>query len=545
MNINKKNRKLLQTDNLRKGVTALAFICVSILLIWGWSRQIIFAALEEARTQPRFGLTGADTATLRVKIKELKETVNAVAALYPKDGDKQLIETSFHPIDFLESLPNLEETRRAFIKNLALKNFLTYRRALNRTAALYQKDLLQYQNALENLPRVTKNEFYHYGTSVITREMLLSNISALIANAKTPTQRAAPSLPVTIAAPVIAPNPILAPDELRNLAFTKKIIERMKWLPVMPLAEIPTGCGGDPAKGERDLFYLARVNPVRTGASQPADEGITPPSTISAVTADPLRHSFSEASRSQRSSNGVNKFLTPLSIRQTFFHFTLSYGEETRFFKPLRQAGLEYYWQPNFNYYSCPDVSYHAQIFTLYRVRKLLLEWRASHWNIELPELVSAIDSFLKADPIWRETQDRVLYAIRLALEKYPDGKLRELAGNDTPDLLREIIEVNREKSGYFEALIRRGVAENRNLMKLTALLPQPLELKELFITRSFPSLYFLPFSGSVWHGDMPPSFVRYYGQTKYYVDYQTLLKTYPEKTILDLISVSFGISKN
>jgi len=177
-------------------------------------------------------------------------------------------------------------------------------------------------------------------------------------------------------------------------------------------------------------------------------------------------------------------------------------------------------------------------------VRELLLEWRASRWNIELPELTSAIDSFLKADPIWRETQDKMFNAMRSTLEKYPDEKLRELAGNDMPDLLREILEINREKSGYFEKLIRRGVAENRNLLKLTALLPQPLKIKELFITRSLPSLYFLPFNGSVWLDDAPLSFVRYYGQTKYYLDYQTLLKTYPEKTILDLIALSFGMAK-
>ncbi|KKU05639.1 MAG: hypothetical protein UX07_C0014G0010 [Parcubacteria group bacterium GW2011_GWA2_45_30] len=480
------------------GVTAFAFICVSILLIWGWSRQVIFAALEEAKTQPRFGLAGADTATLRVKIKELKETVGAIAALYPKAEDRRLIETAFHPIDFLESLPDLEETRRAFIKNPTLKNFLAYRRALDRTVARYQKDLERYQNALDNLPYVAKNEFYHYGTNAITREMLLSNISALIANAKTLNRRAIPSLSIAKASSAAVQNPVLTPDELRDIAFTQKIIERLKWLPVMPLAEIPTDCGVDPVKGERGLFYLARVN----------------------------------------------KFLTPLSIRQAFFHFTLSYGEETRFFKPLREAGLEYYWQPNFNYYSCPDVAYHAQIFTLYRVRELLLEWRASRWNIELPELTSAIDSFLKADPIWRETQDKMFNAMRSTLEKYPDEKLRELAGNDMPDLLREILEINREKSGYFEKLIRRGVAENRNLLKLTALLPQPLKIKELFITRSLPSLYFLPFNGSVWLDDAPLSFVRYYGQTKYYLDYQTLLKTYPEKTILDLIALSFGMAK-
>ena len=480
------------------GVTAFAFICVSILLVWGWSRQVIFAALEEAKTHPRFGLAGADTATLRIRIKALKETVGAVAALYPQDGDKRLIETSLHPLDFLESLPDLEEARRAFIKNPALKNFLAYRNDLNRTAARYTNGLLRYQSALKNLPYAVKNEFYHYGTSAITREMLLLNISALIANAKTLNRRVAPSLSIAKASSVAVQNPVLTPDELRDIVFTQKIIERMKWLPVMPLAEIPTDCAGDPAKGERGLFYLARVN----------------------------------------------KFLAPLSIRQAFFHFTLSYGEETRFFKPLREAGLEYYWQPNFNYYFCSDVSYHAQIFTLYRVRKSLLEWRASHWNADLPELTRAVDAFLKADPIWRETQDQVFNAMRSTLEKYPDEKLRELAGDDTPNLFREILEINREKSGYFEALIRKGAAENRNLLKLTALLPQPLKIKELFITRSFPSLYFLPFAGSVWRGDAPLPFVRYYGQTKYYADYQTLLKTYPEKTILGLIALSFGIAK-
>ncbi|MBI2121508.1 MAG: uracil phosphoribosyltransferase [Candidatus Sungbacteria bacterium] len=47
------------------------------------------------------------------------------------------------------------------------------------------------------------------------------------------------------------------------------------------------------------------ANPIRTGASQPANGSIISPSAISAVTTDPLRHSFSEASRSRRRSNGV------------------------------------------------------------------------------------------------------------------------------------------------------------------------------------------------------------------------------------------------
>ena len=48
------------------------------------------------------------------------------------------------------------------------------------------------------------------------------------------------------------------------------------------------------------------VSPVRTGVPRSADESITLPSAISTVTADPLRHSFSEASRNRRRSNGVN-----------------------------------------------------------------------------------------------------------------------------------------------------------------------------------------------------------------------------------------------
>ncbi|MBI2121637.1 MAG: GTPase ObgE [Candidatus Sungbacteria bacterium] len=66
------------------------------------------------------------------------------------------------------------------------------------------------------------------------------------------------------------------------------------------------------------IIHNLTANPVRTDASRPANESIISPSAISAVTADPLRHSFSEASRSRQRSNGVKNDREIVSIGERF-----------------------------------------------------------------------------------------------------------------------------------------------------------------------------------------------------------------------------------
>ncbi|MBI2122000.1 MAG: FAD-dependent oxidoreductase [Candidatus Sungbacteria bacterium] len=111
-----------------------------------------------------------------------------------------------------------------------------------------------------------------------------------------------------------------------------------------------------PGAERRGIFYLrtlddakaimTAVNPVRTDTSRLAEGGIESPPLISALTVDPLRHSFSEASRSKRRSNGVKTARHAVAIGGGFVSFEMC--------DMLRLAGIDvtlllresYFWEP-------------------------------------------------------------------------------------------------------------------------------------------------------------------------------------------------------
>lgn len=453
--------------------TALLLIFLTLLPL---PKALINSALTDARIEPRFGLTGADVTALEIAIGDLEKSVSDVAEIYDENpAEKKAIKSSLHPIGFLKSIAKLEARRRAFIEYPSLENFLGYLWQMKRATALYERSLRKYQDTLKNLPNANENETYHFGTNAVSLKTLLGNVDFMLKNAALLKKYSQNNSILPRGKAGQLPSYISSVEELssqeqKDAKFTKKLIERLGWEIVMPLVEVLSDCG-EPQ--ERDLFYLVR----REG------------------------------------------FLVPMSIRPVYFHFEISRFKNAQFYLPLREAGFEYAWQPDFNYYFCPDLSYQAEILTLYRIRELLEDWKENKGAGEFTEFEKAADEFLSADPLWRPIQLLLFEAA---------GK------NDTP-LSEEIRRLEIEKSGYFEELVRFGARLNYNYPGFTRRLKKPLEIKELFITRSYPSLYFLPWNRSIWIADTPLDFSDYFGETEFYVSYRELLKIYPEEKILEL----------
>lgn len=440
-----------------------------MFLIFGAAGLLIyvFYGIPE---QDFYGLAGVDPDSLSDAVAELDKSVAAVASLYPDASDKETILAALHPLNFLKSLPALEKSRRKFAAEPSMFNRIIYKKNLLRTSFLYGSDLEKYAAAVDALPR-EEGETYSFIENSFSFDDFLFNIGKLRDNSRI---LARMIIKGQAAEPLFEKAWEESPFE-KAIAPADKVPLNMPIL--MSAVEVPTDCFGRP--GQPDFFYLAKFK----------------------------------------------NLLVPLYADAMFYDIS---GEKSRHFKPLKDAGFGHYWQPDFNYYVCPDSGYQAEVLTLYRIRELLEGRRfSSEESAHFPELENAVKKFLSENPLRRSTQLGLFREIRKAKDFYP-----------------EIYALIIQKTGYFDNLIRRGAFINNNLVRLTPRLAEPLSLKELFVLRSYPSLYYQPFNRSVWLSSEPLQFGSSAARSPFYLYYSELKNKYGESELLKLMQMSFGLLK-
>lgn len=474
--------KIWSTVFLSTSIVVLAFVRLPAGIFGDLLVQVI--------SSPIFGMTGSDPYLLQDSVKELAKSTDIIADFYREEEFRDVIKTSLHPVDFLASLGKLESSRRAFIDHASVANLFLYRRHLNLTKKYYLADIERYQKNVNTIINGSKDVYYDYGGSAILLSTFLKNINFILKNAEflagadiVPAKRIWAEIAYDTA------QNKLTEDEKAGANFVKKITGRLGWEIVSPIFEIPTKCGGETGRG---FFYIVD----REG------------------------------------------YMVPLSIDPVFQKFAATNDVNADFYRPLRDAGYEYHWQPDFNYYFCSDLSYQAEAFTLLRIRDLLEEWDTQYGGLD--GFLAVRNEFLSKEIVWRSAQLALFYETDNILKKPSEAELAAKIGKNNLSILREIKLLGQEKSGYFDKLISFGAMLNRHYPKVAVRLGRAADMEGLFVARAYPSLYFLPFNSSIWMPDVRLDFTDKPAEAgRYFSRFSALRKDYSEDELLKIVLLS------
>ncbi|MBI4119406.1 MAG: hypothetical protein HY456_00995 [Parcubacteria group bacterium] len=457
--------------------------------------RMLGRAVSEAKTNPFFGLEGVRIDAFSKRVEELATSINLVADLYSDPQEKVLIKEALHPLAFLRTLSETERSRRAFIREPSPENLRIYRKNLIKTALAYERDLTRYRSALADLKQKKNGgDVYNFLNVTTSFDTLIKSADDLLQRAKD-TERDIVVGHISASAQRFrwrnGTNPALPEADREAMRFMKDFMKERNWSILSPAIETPTQCFGQPDRP--DLFFIAKP------------EGDSP----RLFSYEPVYYKLPQSS--------VN---SPNYI----------------YYKPWYDAGFEYFWQTGTNYYMCPDLVYHAESLTVYGILELLKNWQTSADIAgRFPELESAINGFLNADPLWRSTQLRLFDEVRNALFSYPASPNREI--------LEKIALLEFQKTGGFEELVERGVSMNRAMARFTPLLSRLVPMNILFMSRSYASLYFLPFNKSIWPSGEPPEFIDGTEKSPHFFYYDELKIVYSKDQLFQIMEMNRNVA--
>lgn len=493
----KRSTKKLSTREIV--ITVLFLLYIGFLMLPA-AAPVAKELRDEAEDNPLFGLSGVDIDRFVAETKKLKKNTRVLADVYSNSKDKNIILRALHPLEFLEELGELEQSRRDFVTRPSFFRWLLYRNNLRKTVAEYKEDVAAFRAALGGLEGGERYRFIDSTTSLAALSSVVEDfrINAEFLNLEihgegdeiefdTPSeywQESSSDRPLT-------------KSELKDLAFMRRFIESHDgWKILAQSFEVPTDCFG--SFGDFDLFY-----PV-----------------------------------------ALRNEIVPVYYRPAYFDYQEARFSDSRYYEPLRKANFDYYWQPDFNLYICPDSAYQTEVLTLYKIADLLRNYENSGNSFssktsEVTAVEAAIHNFLAEDPVRRSTQRILFSSIDELFSRYEKKERKALLGNERARMLSEVRLLVQQKSGFLEEIVARGARLTGNLPELMSRLPEPLGVDELLVMRSYPSVYFLPFNHSVWRRVDPPSFITSVERSPYYYDRQKLERTYSEEEILELMRIS------
>lgn len=468
----------------------LLFMAVIVLLL---PFRDLDGAASAAKSRPLFGAAGSDIGVFRLATERLEEGIVQISDFYGDPKEKRMILGALFPIGFLKSLPVLEESRRQFIANPSRLNLLRYKYNLIRTSIVYRRDIKKYLNALDELSEKAKNDVYRYIDASVSFETYLEGIRKLYGNARKLEQYAFLWPRVKYASATLwlpaMDNAMLTGAELEIINFMEDYFRHKDWEMVMPPIEVPTDCFGD--AGAPDIFYLVK-------------RGI-----------------------------GKGFVVRPVYYRPAYDDISELNAARSRHFRPLKERGFNHYWQSEVNYYMCPDLAYHGELLSVYKIWELLQNWN-SQLDGEFPELEAAIGNFMNSDPLTRQVQLNLFGETRNALPSYPDSPNKKI--------LEEISALEIEKTGHFEEAMERGVKFSSGLTTIIQRRQEPSDIRWVMVSNSAASLYFMPFNNSVWLERESPNFIDKVERSPNFVDYLQLKGLYSKERLFELMDVSVDL---
>lgn len=516
------------------------------------NRLIAYSILT--RLDPIFGLEGANIDYLEIAIKQLETSVDdLIKTRHWKDETPGLI--NLHPIGFLKTLPALERKRRKVTANPDKKLIDEYNKELSATITLYKHSLenlteqfndLRYYDRRGRKTGEIKNEEFVFVDSSTDLNILVEALKNLLSAADQQEQKLKDRT-----------------NCLENSDYCAGLLsfENLRF----PEKEVSSGPGlikifsglyrplNLPARSLVDRFLAENTGHVKEGGR--LFEIATPcfnqgnPSHF--YIAWRQKQDISRHAHREWKNQKLENVFQPLLLDELYFY---KINESLNYYRPLIEAGFDFYYQPETNPYMCPDAGYQAELLALSNIMK---EMESAPPPVPLRPSLKILKAYLAQKILIRSGLADIKgtsYYLDLwgdLINELGEKKLAETVGAEEVLKIESLIIQLKQKSGGFPDLLTSGVYFNKNLKSMLPRLENhTLPINLLFVGRSLASIYFLPFNNSV-AGPYRPTFAASPAQESDnreledtpIIKLDELRAAYSDDKILELIKISRRLS--
>ncbi len=418
---------------------------------------------ERVATDPLFAAEGLDLDNARNALKELHSSLGLIARIWRTNFAARLFflryppEESAHPIRFLEALLESEAQRRIFLETSTPESAARLLTCWEHAAIAYQTGIAAYLEALlrlqkmENIKDASRLGYFDVAPT-------FSELTAWVRLMQDNGQRLTQEIAARRA--ILRDGAEAIPEKPKGI--TSSAVSNSDEKPDVILSD-----------ELRELFGIAgmqnareRIGPIVYAARQFDDGQNTP-------------HAFFASVGQTRA---VHSPQIEVFLADEYFFLNLKKGHflDLVIYRPLIEAGLDYWCQPATSFYATLDLTYYADIAT-------------------------AADCERRPHPRRNFVLD--------------------------------------QRSSVLDLLIGRGIHYNTRFAELLAIFAFHKRLPPLsffYIARAYPSLYFLPFNRSVWRINQSPTLqASRFSPRSHYETFSDLRTRVPLDTIKKIVGIS------
>jgi hypothetical protein len=474
------------------------------------------------RLDPILALEGTDPAKLADALVALEGSVRTFSSAYDEKTQK-LLAKSFYPIRFLQTLPALEEKRRAVLSHPTPHNADTYGEALLASLTRYRAALKESEASFAALGEASADTIYTFPGGITTLETMRTGLAALDSGAAAAYTKAKARLACLRGQmrcePIEAPMSKSADADAASSALLPPLPERVRSL--LGAAERARSQALEETFDERGVVVLS--------------ESICLPDF------SPLYAYL------WRTSDGSNMPVFRFQPLNDLYFYDVREKTRSVFYTRMREAGMDFLAQGISNLYECPDSGREsARIASAHALATAIAD------RPLFPPSVASSDPALEKIAAEEKRISGGSLILESAIARYVadlSALLREkgeraLAEETSPETVFEAerrITLFHNRSALFDEQIGSVISMNNILDGMGAIAGNVIPLFPLYMSRSYPSLVYLAGNESI-----VPSPVSFFTErstqplSKFQiVPYTTLQKTYSDADILRFLNLS------
>lgn len=446
----------------------------------------------QARINPLFGLEGQDLDELNHSI-DLIQSSNENLPVFKNIGDKNFIQDSMIPTRFLLKLKDLEATRRSLTEIPSPEIATKYNKLLEDTISSYLSDLRnlkQIANRIqESDSQAAQTDIYFLGGSsnissyinlfdllesngLSKKAQLTDRVSCYMGNWKK-----CESLKNVFYRNLPAENIVNdSKDNYSNFdqfsstygyqyniitSFLKKQETKYSYYP-KPIIGIRTNCFGSNQSSNYSFFLMT------------------------------VLHSNNES------------IFKPRLINNLFF-FDLS-KINSSYYDPLRKKGYQYLWQPETNFYECPDLNYQSKLISYNAIVESLSNksiFKDIATDDENLKQIKLAENVLSNDIVNEDEFNIYFRKGAQLLSKNSEIELSKTIDRQKILDFEKLLNIYKQNSARLSKLIISGWKQNINFQKMIKENGDKMARNRddpayFFVRRSAPAIYFLTANATV-----------------------------------------------
>jgi hypothetical protein len=474
------------------------------------------------RINPILAFEGTDPEKITSSVAALKGSLGPLSARYDADT-REIIASSFYPIPFLESISSLEKARKELLARPTAHNAAVYGVALRYSLAQYRASLKESTAAFVDLGQASADTIYTFLGGTTSLESVRTGLTALDASAQTQQVKAAARLACFEGTGSCESLESLLPEQGETLSAEH------------PLTALPS-----PAASIKPLLSsVVRTHATALGYTFDELGIVTLPESFCLPDMSPM---YASVWRNAKNDTSMVRF-QPLN---DLYFYDLREKTQSPFYAHMRKSGVDFLSQGISNLYECADSGLDAaHVVTTYELARIIaaqpLFLPVTTRDAALRKIAKKEEAIIAGPFI---SENAVQHYIASLSDFIRTKGERTLAEETSPETVLEAerrIALLRSHSALFDEQIETANATNAVLGGISAAAGSPMPLFPLFMSRSYPSLFYGAGNESL--VSSPISFLRQREAeplSKFQMtSYSLLRNTYSDSEILDFLNTS------